>query len=36
MQRLTNLGRWLFMLGMSIYVLLHFMQPAVGARFVPA
>ncbi|MBC8085573.1 MAG: hypothetical protein H7Z21_20435 [Hymenobacter sp.] len=36
MQRITNLGRWLFVLGMCIYVVLHFAQPDTGARFVPA
>lgn len=33
---LTGLGRWLYIAGISIYVLLHFTKPDVGAKFVPS
>ncbi len=36
MTRITGLGRWFFVLGISIYIALHFTQPDVGVkRFVP-
>ena len=35
MTRLLSLGKWLFLLSFSMYVLLHFGKPEVGASFVP-
>ncbi len=36
MEKLLNLGRWLFPLSFLMYVGLHFGQPEIGASFVPA
>ncbi|GAB2490432.1 DoxX family protein [Algoriphagus taiwanensis] len=35
MEKLLNLGRWLFPLSFLMYVGLHFGQPEIGASFVP-
>lgn len=36
MNKLIGLGRWLFVLPFSMYILLHFGKADVGASFVPA
>ncbi|MEQ8243840.1 hypothetical protein [Fulvivirga sp.] len=35
MEKVLNLGRWIFPLSFSMYVGLHFGKPEVGASFVP-
>lgn len=36
MEKLFNLGKWLFPISFLLYVGLHFGQPQVGASFVPS
>ena len=36
MEKLLNLGRWIFPLSFLMYVGMHFGQPALGASFVPS
>ncbi len=36
MNKLIGLGRWLFVLPFTMYILLHFGKPDAGAAFVPA
>lgn len=36
MNKLINLGRWLFVLPFVMYILLHFGKPEAGAAFVPS
>jgi uncharacterized membrane protein len=35
MERILALGKWLFLLPFTMYVILHFGKPDVGASFVP-
>lgn len=36
MERITALGKWLFILPFTMYVILHFGKPETGAEFVPS